>query len=103
MTKTRIEGSAVVWSDPTGRSWTSPSQHLAPADAGRPQPHTIGEPHDLSPDALAELLASPDTDPIQYELRTVEAEPADTDRLRDALLDDDGWGLALDDPSCWTA
>ena len=51
---------------------------------------------------LAELLTDPDTDLVQYELRAVQDEPDDTDRIGDALRDDDGWGLALDDPYRWT-
>ena len=108
MTKTRVQGSAVVWTDPTGRSWTSPPQHTAPADAVRPQPTEPDEavepdePHDLSPDALAELLTDPDTDPVQDHHRTREKEPAHTDHLAEQILHDDGWGLALDNPYSWT-
>ena len=103
MTKTRIEGGAVVWTDPTGRSWTSPAQHTPPAPAVQQQPSRPGDEGDLSPAALAELLAAPDTDPEQYELRAVEAELVDSDRIGDAIRDDDaGWGLALDDPHRWT-
>jgi hypothetical protein len=101
MTKTRVEGSAVVWTDPTGRSWTSPAQHTAPA-AARQQPRAAVYEPDLSPAALAELLADPDTDPVQCELRATQDAP-DTDRIGDALRDDDGWGLALDDPYRWIA
>jgi hypothetical protein len=103
MTKTRSQGSAVVWTGPTGRSWTSPAQRTAPAPPVRPQPMTPVEGHSLSPDALDELLAGPDTDPVQYELRSLEDEPADVDGLGERICDDDGWGLALDDPYRWTA
>ncbi len=103
MSKTRTDRGAVVWTSPTGRCWTSPPQHPAPAQVVRPRP-PMGLGHDLSPQALAELLTDPDTDPRQYELRAVETDPADSDRIGDALRDDDeGWGLALDDPYRWTA
>jgi hypothetical protein len=104
MTKTRT-ARGVRWTGPTGRSWLSPVQHQAPADAAAaavrpPAPASVAE-HHLSPAALAELLAEPDTDPAQYDLRAVEDEPDDTDRVGDALRDDDGWGLVLDDPYRW--
>lgn len=102
MTKTRVDGGAVRWTGPTGRSWLSPTQHPVPARPSR-QPVTAVGP-DLSPAALAELLTDPDTDPVQYELRAVQDDPDSTDRIGDALRDDDdGWGLALDDPCRWTA
>ena len=102
MTKTRVGAGGVRWTDPTGRCWTSPAQHAAPTPAVRPQPLTVLGP-DLSPGALAELLADADSDPGRYELRAT-AHRADEDRIGDALRDDDeGWGLALDDPYRWTA
>ena len=105
MVKQRQEHSAVRWTDATGRSWTSPAQHPPPAPAVRPLPLVVpDEPHPLSPDALAELLTDlADDDPIRYELRTVENDPDDHDRLGRQIDDDDGWGLALDDPYRWAA
>lgn len=52
---------------------------------------------------MAELLADPDTDLVQFELRAPEDEPADTDTLGERNRDDDGWGLALDDLYRWAA
>ena len=101
MTKQRLDGGGVRWTDPTGRSWLSPAQHPAPSDVDR-EPAATVEQHCLSPDALAELLAQPDLDPTRYELRAVEHDPHDVDRTGDAIRDDDGWGLALDDPYRWT-
>ncbi len=102
MTETRVDGGAVRWTDPTGRCWTSPSQHTTPAPAVPAQPRTRPDEPDLSPAALAELVAQPDTDPTQYELRAA-AEHL-PDRIGDAIRDDDvGWGLALDDPYRWSA
>ena len=105
-TKTRGAGSAVTWTSLTGRSWTSPPQHDAPAEAVRALPAIVpAEPHTLSPQELTELLAEPDLDPIQYELRTGDVDPdqPDHDLLADRLDHDTRWGLDLDDPYRWAA
>ena len=62
-------------------------------------------PHNLSPQELAELLAEPDLDPVQYELRSIDIDPdqPDTDLLADRLEGDTRWGLDLDDPYRWAA
>lgn len=108
MRKARTDDGAVTWTDPTGRSWTSPAQHPPPAAAVRPLPTAVPHalsPHALSPDALAELFAPADDDPVRWELRALESDPdePDHDRLAHRLACDDGWGLALDDPYRWTA
>ncbi len=101
MTKDRVDGGAVRWTSPTGRSWTSPAQHQPPAHPVSRPAVALDEP-DLSPQALAELLADPDDDPRQHELRAAATCP--TDRFADAIRDDlDGWGHDLDDPYRWSA
>jgi hypothetical protein len=109
MTKTRVDGAAVRWTSPTGRTWTSPPQHAAPA---RVQPVPCAEAPDVQPDALA----GPDADRVPDVRRAdddreprsasaqagLRADEADTDRLGDRIRDDDGWDLALDDPYRWT-
>ena len=106
MIKSRGESSAVRWTDPTGRRWTSRGQHTPPAPAVRPLPQLVpAEPHDLSHAALAELHAGPDDDPVRFELRTLDVDPEQpgTDRLAERLLSDTRWGLDLDDPFHWAA
>jgi len=103
MLKQRGEHSAVRWTDPTGRRWTSPAQHDPPAPGVRPLPRIPPAELDaLSPAALAELLADPDDDPVRFELRAREDDRDDRDRLGEQITSDDGWGLALDDPYRWT-
>ena len=104
--KTRGTHSAVTWTDPTGRTWTSPAQHDPPAPAVRPLPALVpADEHDLSPQELAELLAAPDLDPVQFELRTPDLDPdrPEHDRLAERLDGDTRWGLDLDDPYLWAA
>ena len=112
MAKTRLPGSAVRWTSPTGRSWTSLSQHPAPQPAVRPLPALQPVPksawaaeHSLSPQALAELIAQLDTDPRAVELRTIDVDPDEPDRdpLADRLDGDIRWTLDLDDPHLWAA
>ncbi|CAA9315376.1 MAG: hypothetical protein AVDCRST_MAG16-415 [uncultured Frankineae bacterium] len=106
MTKTRERHSTVRFTDPTGRSWTSPPQHGAPARPVRALPALpTAEPHTLSPDALAELTADPDDDPVRHELRHPDHDPdhPEHDRLADRITTDTGWGLTLDDPYRWAS
>ena len=104
--KTRGAQSAVSWTDPTGRTWTGAGQHDAPAAVVRPLPAVPpAETHSLSPQALAELFARPDTDPVRYELRApdVDVDSPDHDLLADRLDGDTRWGLDLDDPYAWAS
>ena len=103
---TRDSTGTVRWTDPTGRTWTSPPQHTPPARAVRALPPLpSAEPHHLSPDALLELLADPDDDPNRYELRAPDTDPDNPqhDPLARRIEQDTGWGLALDDPYRWVA
>ena len=110
----RRTAAGVVWTDPTGRRWTSPAQHGAPAPELRDLTPVVADPlpaaeDALSPDALAELLAAPDDDVTRFDLRCEDLDPddprsdEDEDRLAARILGDTGWGLALDDPSRWVA
>ena len=108
-TKARLHDSAVRWTGPTGRTWVSPAQHQPPAPVVRPLPPlpTADPLDEVSPtfadDELWDLLDRPD-DPAAYELRTVDREPADTDRTGDQLTTGaTRWTLDLDDPWAWTA
>jgi hypothetical protein len=105
-TKTRGRRGIVTWTDPTGRSWTSPSQHQAPQPPSRPPPPipTVDPLDELSPLELEDehnhlgLLPDdpgPDTTPT-------DAEPVDGDRLRHRLLHTDTrWTLDLANPYLW--
>jgi hypothetical protein len=97
----------VTWTDPTGRSWTSPGQHQPPAAPIRPPPpiptaHPLAE---LSPLELEEELNHlgllPD-DPGPFHLPSDE-EPDETgDGLRYRLLHTDTrWTLDLANPYPW--
>jgi len=110
----RRTAAGVVWTDPTGRRWTSQAQHRAPAPELRDLTPVVADPlpaaeDALSPDALAELLAAPDDDVTRFDLRCEDRDPDDPrsdegeDRLAARILGDTGWGLALDDPSRWVA
>jgi len=107
-TKTRQHDSAVRWTSPTGRTWTSPSQHPPPAPPLRPlAPLSAPDPLDeLSPTfadhELWEHRDRPD-DPVAYELRAVDREPTDSDDVGELLTEGaTGWTLDLDDPYAWT-
>jgi hypothetical protein len=111
--KTRLPGSAVRWTSPTGRSWTSPAQHPPPAAPIRPlRPLPTGpSPWDeLDPITMERELwwldGCPD-DPAGLELRAVDIDPDRTDqpdRQGDALtVGASRWTIDLDDPYSWTA
>jgi hypothetical protein len=106
-TKTRRPRGVVTWTDPTGRSWTSPGQHPPPAAPTRPPPPipTADPLDELSPLELEEelnhlgLLAD---DPGPLHLPSDE-EPDETgDGLRYRLLHTDTrWTLDLANPYPW--
>ena len=112
MSKTRTQHSTVTWTSPTGRRWTSPSQHTPPQPAVRPLPPIV----QADPDAPADGEPQPDHDDgtdttYRDELRADDTDPDDIDpndsggaRDPDAFLTrlSDSWGLALDDPTRWT-
>ncbi len=90
---------AVVWTSPTGRTWTSPNQHQPPAEQARPLPpvqtgtprHRDAdepEPDDEIPAHLDQLTTTPDPLTIKPASPTY-----DPDRA--------GWGHALDDHTRW--
>jgi hypothetical protein len=110
-TKTRRPRGVVTWTDPTGRSWTSPGQHPPPAAPTRPPPPipTATPLDELSPleleDELSHLgLLPADTGPFTT---PADAAPADegppaSDRLRHRLLHTDTrWTLDLTNPYPW--
>jgi hypothetical protein len=106
-TKMRGEGSAVDWTSPTGRAWSSTPQHQPPAPPLRELPHLSGaDPlSELSPRQLEEelwwLAECPD-DLGSLELRAVDRETAEHDRARQRLEDGDTrWGLDLQNPYAW--
>jgi hypothetical protein len=109
--KTRGQGSAVRWDTPTGRSWTSPPQHPAPAAPTRPLQAlpTLSLWDELDPGSLERVLweldGRPD-DPAGLELRAADVDPDQHDRPDDALgqrlaTGATAWTLDLDDPYAW--
>jgi hypothetical protein len=111
-TKQRLQDSAVRWTSPTGRAWTSPPQHHAPTPPLRPlRAVSTASPWDeLDPISLEQLLweldGRPD-DPAALELRAVDVDPDDLDspdRLGGLLSSRAGrWTVDLDDPYSWMA
>ena len=116
-TKQRGAGSAVRWTTPTGRQWTSRPQHPAPAPRLRPLRAVPTEPDpwdQLDPVSLErelwQLAGRPD-DPAGLELRALDIDPEDPDRpygwdcpdlLGDRLTTGGTrWSLDLDDPYTW--
>jgi hypothetical protein len=111
--KTRGLGSAVSWTSPSGRSWTSLPQHPAPAPAAPLRPlgavPTTSPWDELDPVTLErelwELAGRPD-DPAGLELRAPDIDPDIQDcpdllgeRLRTTATT---WTVDLDDPYGWT-
>lgn len=102
----------VCWTDPTGRVWLSPNQHLAPQPAVRPMPLLLlVDPDHDHPD---DEDGSTDLDPIRLELRATDPfertaeqhddlEWAADQRRVQRLIHPDGyaWEAALDDPTRW--
>lgn len=109
MQKVRGSAGEVVWTDPTGRRWTSPTQHEPPAPEHRTAVDVADPAADelihLSPAAWAELLAPEDDDAVRFELRATDVDPDEPgdDRLAVRVTGDDGWGLVLADPYRWAA
>jgi hypothetical protein len=107
-TKARGQQSTVTWSDPTGRTWLSPSQHQPPATPVRP-PTPIPTPNpfdELSPLELNEELWTlgllPDDPGPWTALQDVDNKPDTRDPLRHRLLTTDtAWTLDLADPYSW--
>jgi hypothetical protein len=107
-TKTRLAGGAVRWTSPTGRTWTSPSQHRPPPEPVRPLPPLPApDPFaDLDPCAYYDArFASDPSDPwldgAIIEGLLEETEPLDEDRGQHWLLDEP-WYLRVHDESAWT-
>jgi hypothetical protein len=109
-TKLRIEGSAVRWTTPTGRQWTSRPQHAPAAPPTRP---LTGVPSpspwdELDPITLErelwQLDGYPD-DPTGPGLRSLDLDPDQLpmpDLLGDRLTTGaTRWSLDLDDPYSW--
>jgi hypothetical protein len=99
-TKTRLPDSTVAWTSPTGRTWTSPSQHDRPAAPVRPLPPLpTAAAHDrqeVRPERVAD--EAPD-DPSTWP----EPPPEDHDRLAARLLHPDAaWDLDLQDATAWS-
>ena len=103
MAKARRHGSAVTWTSPTGRIWTSPSQHPRPQPPCRPLPpvearHADEPPADEDLYDLDECRPDPAHDRLPVEdVEDVELDADDT--LTERLAD--GWGLALEDHTRW--
>jgi hypothetical protein len=110
--KQRLRDSAVRWTSPTGRAWTSPAQHSVPRPALRPR-CAVATPSpwdELDPISLEHLLweldGRPD-DPTALELRAADLDPDDLDspdllgeQLRGAAS---RWTIDLDDPYQWAS
>lgn len=106
LAKARTEGS-VVWTSPTGRRWTSPSQHTPPLPAVRdlpplPDPTSDDEPE---PDGDTDLDWHSGRVAARREAR-LPTDPYDRPDVEDDTdpylrVDQRGWGLALDDPTRW--
>jgi hypothetical protein len=105
-TKTRRPRGTVSWTDPTGRSWTSPGQHPPPAAPSRPPPPIP------TADPLDELSALQREEELWHDgllpddvgpfLTAEDAEPHDSDRLRHRLLHTDTrWTLDLANHYAW--
>ena len=101
LAKARGERSAVRWTSPTGRTWTSPSQHTVPPRPCRPLPPVMAR-HEDEPPADDDL----------YDLDECSPDPADARLCREDVVDiddeaalverlGDGWGLALEDHTRW--
>jgi hypothetical protein len=110
-TKTRGPRGVVTWTDPTGRSWTSPGQHQPPQPPRRP-PLPIPTAHPLAELSALQReeelwhdgLLPADTGPFSTPADAAPAddEPADSDRLRHRLLHTDTrWTLDLANPHPW--
>ena len=100
MAKARRHGSAVTWTSPTGRIWTSPSQHPRPQPPCRPLPpvearHADEPPADEDLYDLDECRPDPAHDRLPVEDVELDADDTLTERLAD------GWGLALEDHTRW--
>ena len=109
-TKTRGLRSQMRWTDPTGRSWLSPSQHQPPTPAVRALPLLQQTPNpfdELSPlqqEHELWLLAGRPDDPAAYELRAHDVDPDDEehDSLEERLTTrSTRWTLDLLDPYAW--
>ena len=108
----RRTAAGVLWTDPTGREWLSPTRHAAPGLAVRrvPRLRLVDPDHDQPDDQDC----STDADPARFELRALDpfertaaqveaaqwrAEQRRVERIVHA--DEFGWGAALDDPTRW--
>jgi hypothetical protein len=110
--KQRLRDSAVRWTSPTGRAWTSPAQHSVPRPALRP-PRAVPTPSawdELDPISLEGLLWELDgraDDPTALELRAEDLDPDDLDSpdLLGAQICSAAsrWTIDLDDPYGWAS
>lgn len=116
-TKQRGPQSAVVWTSPTGRAWTSRGQHQPPARPVRPLTALPGPrggdgqsaADELSPIQLNEelyLLVAGTDDPPAVELGAPDVDPDHAPETTDDLArrlrgGETRWTLDLDDPYAW--
>jgi hypothetical protein len=110
-TKTRGHRGIVTWTDPTGRSWTSPGQHHPPQPPRRPPPplptadpidelSALQREEELWHDGLLPDDTGPFTTPVDVE--PADEGPPDSDRLRHRILHTDTrWTLDLANPYPW--
>jgi hypothetical protein len=104
-TKLRARDGSIRWTSPSGKTWTSPSQHQPPQPPVRPLPPlpTKTPLDELSPTALDDELWHLDPghprrdDPAAHRLRVQDVEPDEPDFPVDTR-----WTLDLDDPYAWS-